>query len=349
MAQQDPTARVESAVARQTVIDGTLPFSWDGKACSFIASLESGLAVTDHPYSYVDLMGLSGLAFRVRWYIDTDGVSACTSATIGEDEEAQEQILKHTGWRLAEYLTEPETEITNGEEYDRVMKPQITSSIDAGVPVLILDASWLVALVCGYRNNGDVLLIRDMSGGEPKEFAFKNMIGWTLFLKEHRQLEGIDPYRRFIGSLRKAVHHWTRDMGLRADSSEPVYVHGARALEQWIHVLGMQDQLPAEKWEDIWGISQLAFGILRDARISGLAFLKKQDYTSHLNEEGQRLFLEAVGEYESVVGVLNAAKHQDPKDVLENLTEVSRLESQAIQRIAGVLDTVDAAGEKEAR
>lgn len=50
-------------------IDGVAPLRWgNSRECTYAGALEAALAVTEHPVSYNDIMGLSGLAFRVRWW-----------------------------------------------------------------------------------------------------------------------------------------------------------------------------------------------------------------------------------------------------------------------------------------
>ena len=50
------------------VLDGVPTLSWekDGQT-TYCGALAAALSTTDYPYSYVDLMGLSGLAFRIMW------------------------------------------------------------------------------------------------------------------------------------------------------------------------------------------------------------------------------------------------------------------------------------------
>ena len=63
-----PAAKVRRRGGRAW-IEGVPTFKWGhGRDCTFTASLWAALAVSERPYSYEDLMGHSGLAFRVRWH-----------------------------------------------------------------------------------------------------------------------------------------------------------------------------------------------------------------------------------------------------------------------------------------
>jgi hypothetical protein len=42
------------------------------KTCTFAGALEAALSVTERLYSYEEILALSGIAFRTRWYEDTD-------------------------------------------------------------------------------------------------------------------------------------------------------------------------------------------------------------------------------------------------------------------------------------
>jgi hypothetical protein len=77
----------------ERVLEGVPALSWDsGKLCTFIGALEAALAVTEHPHSYTDLMGWSGLAFRIGWYRGDDGSLGCPSAAVGEFPEEMRRV-----------------------------------------------------------------------------------------------------------------------------------------------------------------------------------------------------------------------------------------------------------------
>ncbi|MCJ7822309.1 MAG: sigma-70 family RNA polymerase sigma factor, partial [Armatimonadetes bacterium] len=51
------------------VLDGVPTLAWGrGRECTFAGALEAALATTDHPYTYTDLLGFTGLALRTRWF-----------------------------------------------------------------------------------------------------------------------------------------------------------------------------------------------------------------------------------------------------------------------------------------
>ncbi|MAF11821.1 hypothetical protein CMK11_15345 [Candidatus Poribacteria bacterium] len=48
------------------LIQGLPKFGFPAKMSTYVGALEAALAVTEHPYDYTHLMGVSGLAFRTR-------------------------------------------------------------------------------------------------------------------------------------------------------------------------------------------------------------------------------------------------------------------------------------------
>ncbi len=52
------------------LIQGLPKFGFPDKMSTYVGALEAALAVTEHPYDYTYLMGVSGLAFRTRAFRD---------------------------------------------------------------------------------------------------------------------------------------------------------------------------------------------------------------------------------------------------------------------------------------
>ena len=82
------------------VIEGVPKLAWGaGKDCTFPGALEAAMALTEHPHNYADLMGLSGLAFRVRWCNEDTGTRWCGSCPIGEMPDEQAAVARTEGER----------------------------------------------------------------------------------------------------------------------------------------------------------------------------------------------------------------------------------------------------------
>jgi hypothetical protein len=65
---------------------------------TFAGALSAALAPTKHPYDYSTLMGVTGLAFRTRWFRGPKEERWNGSGPKGEGEVAYGAVRKATGW-----------------------------------------------------------------------------------------------------------------------------------------------------------------------------------------------------------------------------------------------------------
>jgi hypothetical protein len=103
-----------------------------GKICTFAGAIEAALAVTQYPYSYNEILGLSGLAFRVRWYVGENGPTGCPCSPIGETPDTLAAFSRASGWQIEDCV-----DAGWDSPYMQKVKPKIVQSIDAGRPVLV--------------------------------------------------------------------------------------------------------------------------------------------------------------------------------------------------------------------
>ena len=205
------------------VLDGVPTLSWekDGQT-TYCGALAAALSTTDYPYSYVDLMGLSGLAFRIMWPRWEGEPAWCHSCSVGELPEEGHAIEKATGWRFVPHWDEK----TIGR-----FAPQIVESIDAGRPVLAYEPCYNMAVIYGYQDDGKTVMLRDyFRGDEPHVLPTMKLGALIMFLGEHVEA----PVRResFTEALRIAAHNWQRGRG---DAGIPGrdYWYGEAALRAW--------------------------------------------------------------------------------------------------------------------
>ena len=68
------------------------------KECTYCGALEAALTLTDHPFDYPTIMGVTGLVFRTRWYQGpADYMRWCPSSCVGEFPEEDEWFRQATG------------------------------------------------------------------------------------------------------------------------------------------------------------------------------------------------------------------------------------------------------------
>jgi len=267
---------------------GVPTLGWgQGKECTFAGALESALAVTEHPYKYADIMGLTALAFRVRWFQGHTGQRWCPSSPVGEFPEEMEAIQKATGWRFR-------LENLLGQAHPQVERfaPDIKSAIDAGRPVLAYGTKLNVATVYGYEAGGKVFLLRDYVNGEPPLKLDASKIGpMLIFLREHAR--PMDPRGALIEVLSTAVRNWRREP---MPSEKGKYWYGDAALAAWIKDLGQADKLQQKDRENLFFVSLWNYNCLFDARKTACVFLKES--AKLFKEEGAEALERAAAQYE---------------------------------------------------
>ena len=244
----------------QKILEGVPTLRWGrGKDCTFAGALEAATAVTDHPYSYSDLMGFSGLAFRVRWHEQW-----CPSCTVGEMEEEITAVSKATGWKLRVKLGDggPDMERFTGE---------IVGDVNAGRPVLVYPPDLNVAVAFGYEDAGKTLLLRDYMKREDTAKLATGKLGFLLmFLGEHRN--GMPLKDAVVASLRIALHNWRRGIGNEGPGD---YWYGEAAFKRWMEDLSRTEELDDGEQRKLFFVGWLNFNTVADARKTAVTFLRE--------------------------------------------------------------------------
>ena len=251
----------------QKVLDKVPAVGWGkGRECTFAGALEAALAVTDHPCSYADIMGLTGLAFRVRWYRGRVGQRWCPSSPVGEFPEEMEAFQHATGWPLR-------VEARMGQEPARMEEfaPDIVASINAGRPAPAYDgvAALDMGVVFGYEQRGKTLLVRSYHSGEPVRQPAEKLGPMLLLLGEHQG--GMSPRDGLVHALKLAVSNWRRPP---AEGDRGGYLYGEAALAQWAKDLGEGDGPKDDEKGLLFFVSFWSFDCLADARNSAVKFLE---------------------------------------------------------------------------
>ena len=164
------SARDESS----NVIHGLEGLDWGGgpltRQVSGITVLTAALQAADCHLDYVDVMGMSGAAFKLTMYRDW-----CPSAACFELDNSVTSLfgLKREVFHMNEQK--------NPNAKQR-MRETLVASIDRGMPVPYCDGEH--SLVVGYRDNGTTFVCMPYAGGSGKcsEFAMpRGMLGDAWF------------------------------------------------------------------------------------------------------------------------------------------------------------------------
>ncbi len=254
-------------------VDGVPELGWGkGKNCTFIGALEAALAVTDHPAKYSDLMGWSGMAFRVRWYVGNDNSGACPSAAVGEFEDETAAVQKYSGWSaFADFDPTPSALLR--------FKDKITASIDKGMPVLLYDPGWDVAVAYGYEKGGDRLFLRSYTDN----FSQIDLASSPALIYINEKYAE-PPSRRdaFIDALNLAVSNWHREAMVREKGQ---YLYGELGFDKWMQDYTNFKSLSEEAQKTTAHASRFCYMTLLDCRAAAATFL--DEHSDAVNEEAR--------------------------------------------------------------
>lgn len=259
-------------------IDGVLELAYGRSGVTtYAGALEAALAATPHPYSYDDIMGYTGLAFRTRWYRRLDTPGWCPSCVVGEMGPEIRKTEAATGWRFTLLHRMEREDDPHMEEFSE----QMIAALESGFPIVgysnrrILDC----AVAYGYERRADGVYFlwrgynEDQSGWKHEtETGPQQMI-----LTKHDW-----PAQQRI-SLRRA---FTEDWRQHADPAnnpakgiEAEYRYGAHALETWADDLGHYDDFTEDKRGSLFFVSWFAHSTLICARAAAARFLNQQART----------------------------------------------------------------------
>jgi len=247
------------------VLDQVPTLGWGKqRECTFLGALEAALAVTNHPVKYTDLMGWSGMAFRVRWFAGNEKGRWCPSCAVGEMEEEIQAVEHTTGWPLRVSFVEKE----DAAAMER-LTADFVASINAGRPVLAYEPRGNMDVVFGYQDGGKILLLRDyFERDTPLQLAASELGFLVLFLGEHG--EGMPRPEALVRSLRIAVRNWRRE---RFSEGPGEYWYGEAALNRWRADIAEADSLPDEQQEQLCFVGSWNYTTMHDARLAVVTLL----------------------------------------------------------------------------
>jgi hypothetical protein len=248
-------------------IQGVPAIRWGvRKECTFCGALEAALAVTSAPVRYNDLMGYSGLAFRVRWYRGDAGDRWCPSSAVGEFPAEIDAITQATGWplRCVAHMGEPASAMAPAV-------PQIVASIDAGKPVLGYPDNMDMAVIYGYEDGGKTLLWRDYSAPDSaKTLTAEKLSGLLLFLGDHQPAPPAKDAT--LAALKLLVANAGREPLAAAKGK---YLYGDAALAAWLEALGAAGAMDENSRSQLFMVNWWSFMALNDARAAAATFVRR--------------------------------------------------------------------------
>jgi len=282
-------------------IDGVGTLSWGkSSATTFASALEAALAATDHPYSTADIMGYSGLAFRVRWGPREKGW--CPSVPVGEFPEERAAVSEATGWRFTDIdEMEDETDPRMGRYAD-----QMAAAIDSGMPVVgypkKLEAL-NVAVAMGYEGSGaDLAFLWQTygSGVGTVSVPVAETGPWIMIPKEYHAPPA--DKERVADAMRIAVRNWHRRDEPKGDGY--FYLWGETALKAWHDDLRDLNQFDEGQQQAIFFANWWCFSVLVGARGDAVQFLNA--HAAAFEGEARNAMKQAAALYEKEHALLAA-------------------------------------------
>jgi RNA polymerase sigma factor (sigma-70 family) len=290
----------------QKTIAGVPELDWrKGKLCTAWGAAEAATAVTEHPCKYSDLMGFSGVAFRLRWSNRDTATGWCGSCCIGELPEEAGAMMKATGWSLP-----CDAQWGNPHpDFDAIWN-RIVASIGAGRPVIAYDDHLDMAVIYGYEEEGRMLLFRDYYRGNALHALPVEKIGpMQWYLGNFRA--PLPPREALIESLKIAVRNWRRGKDSGGLPGRE-YWYGDDAFRVWIEDLSRADagEFPDKDMGGFFYLNAWVFHSLADARNAAKEFLK--DHLSLLKGDKRKALERAVALYEKELDIFGSVDPNSP-------------------------------------
>ncbi len=288
-------------------IEGIPDLGWGRSGeCTYAGALAAALSITEHPFTYTTIMGLTGLAFRVRWWQPGEGKHGwCPSSPVGEFPQEKNAFQRLSGWEFADV----DRMVKEEDPHMEVFYVPILDSINMGYPVIGYPekGDLNVAVAFGHERSGETTLISWNSywNKEPKIIPVDQLGPWFAYPVEYHP--GPDPTQACMEALqgewwRDHTDTWTKQR------NGPGYLRGDSALSQWIEDLGNVDQFSEEQRKSLFFVNWWCFDCLWDARQSAAAFLNEK--ASLFSEEAGLLLRRAAGIYSEELETLGIVFHQ---------------------------------------
>jgi hypothetical protein len=326
-------------------LDGVSRLRWGASAePTYLGALEAAFRGSERPLDLLELMGDSGLCFRLRWAVRQQGQAWCGSGPCGEWPEEVAALNAATGYVF--------------EWNDPGIAPvdtqaRVKASLDQGYPVLAMPSHMDLGVIYGYEDDGSSLLVTDYwSSDFPERRAIADMQQIGCFLD--RVEEPAVRSRAVRAGLALAVRRFRQGLVDPDPITGASYYYGSVGFERWAADLRRVPELSTEQQQNLFFVSSWTFSGMHQGRTKhAAAYLRKA--ARHFDSARGGQLLEVAGLYDQVkerLGPWDASDaafgmlKQQPfaswtADVrrreLELLHDVHRLEERAMSALASTL------------
>jgi hypothetical protein len=211
-------------------------------------------------------MGVTGLAFRTRWFWRPKEERWNGSGPIGEGEESFEAVRKATGWELASPI-----EGRENRDPER-LRAAVVAAIDSGQAVVSYGDQRDLGVIHGYEDGGKTLLAYDYyHQGETVRLAPDKVVDPGILVPGKRG-EALSPKAALLAALSLAVKNWSR---APEGAGERRYWYGASALDRWADDLAKAGDLSDVDRKKLFDASWWTLDCLNDARLAGATYVRQ--------------------------------------------------------------------------
>ncbi len=233
---------------------------------TYLGALEAAFRASDRPLELVNLMGDSGLCFRLRWGITSDRDAWCGSGPCGEWPAEVAALNRATGYVF---------EWDDPRPMPASQIEKIVACIDRGEPVLGYPLQMDMGIVFGYEEGGQKLVVSDYWAREEAQVIAATeakMLGLFLIRRE-------PPAARAVAAragLELALQRWKEGVVERDRGTGSTYFYGPAGYARWIADLERADALSEEQRRNLWHISSWTYSSLHANRSGHAAeYLRK--------------------------------------------------------------------------
>lgn len=292
---------------------------------TFCGTLFAALQHSRQPYTYTDLMGLSGLAFRIRWANQDTKTQWCPSIAVGEMPDEIAQLAEVSGWSL-------EADPSQGGDQ---LRQRIVAEIDAGRAVIGYPDDYVMALLWGYEDDGRTLLFNRYQVKEtPTRLPFDQLGDLRFYLGEY----GTPPPLKeaLVETLRLAILHHERE---RHHGGLPgrEYWYGHAAFEAWLENLRRWKLSSDETRQGVLSLDAWNYQTLHHARWAAVEFLG--DWSRLLTGPARTALEQARELYQQEVKVLEPLLETKPQGERQHYPPAEREQTITVLTAAQQLET----------
>jgi hypothetical protein len=283
-------------------LDGVPRLRWGASPePTYVGALEAAFRSSERPLDLLDLMGDSGLCFRVRWGVRAQGQAWCGSGPCGEWPDEVAALNAATGYVFE--WNDPETAPADTRE-------RVKASLDRGYPVLAMPLQMDLGIILGYEGDGGTLLVADYWASEfPARVAITDMKQVGCFL-DRVQAPAPRPSAVRAG-LGLALARFREGVVDPDPISGATYHYGSAGFERWAADLERAPQLSAEQRQNLFHVSSWTFsGFHQGHGKHAAAYLRRA--APHFDPRARAHVLEAADLYDRVRGRLGAWDTSDP-------------------------------------